>query len=110
MQEGNRAHLQFIHTFSCPRYLRRGTQCTKSLLAVDQLVNARDGNERNTGSCNGRKVFLMSRQIGSHSGIFCGDPLLLEAADLSPDITKISLKVIDLGFIRESITVTGKNR
>src|SRR2546430_1187879 len=76
---------------------------------VKKLINPRDSDERNARRLDTWEVLPVLRQIGSLRSLLRRNALLLEAADLAPHIAKVRLKVIDLGSVRESVAVTGKN-
>src|SRR2546428_3512291 len=77
---------------------------------VKKLINPRDSDKRNARRLDTWEVLPVLRQIGSLRGLPRRNALLLEAAHLGPDIAKVRLKVSELGSVRGSVAVTGKNR
>src|ERR1043165_727970 len=82
--------------FQRPAFSRKAGQLASS---VEELIDPRHRNLRHSGAGDRRKVLFVLRQIGPLRGFRGGQSLLLQAGDFGPDVTKVGLEIIDLGFI-----------
>src|SRR5947208_6215752 len=71
--------------------------------AIDNFIDPRDCNQRDARTLTCWEVFVVFRQIRPLCGLFRRDALLLETADLTPHVAKVSLTGVDLRFVGERV-------
>src|SRR5262249_2967907 len=76
---------------------------------VKQLVDTGDRDQRNARTLDAGKVVLVFRKIRALGGLLRWNALLLQSADLGPDVAQIRLEVADFGLVGERLAMTWQN-